>query len=276
MSQVSKIPLDVVVECPKNEIDMQYGLDTLKGTSDTMSIAAEAILRGRVPEKRTHKSDVRSILKNRFTGSYGVNFTLEVRDSFLRRRLRQIGSDTFLEVLTYFIMEALYLDSEELSKPASELVESLEGISDKLVERLKEPLTEMHKMNKYFGHDLRIGSKKKNNQKELFRLNETTSRNICESIKTQDDEEFEVVIVRFHSITGNGRFYIKSLKVIESFGFDSEIQGVRDQIRKAISKNLHENNTLQPEDGTFMRIKAKKIALPAGKVIKYLITGIYL
>jgi hypothetical protein len=272
-----KVNLDIVINSPKNEIDMQYGLETLKGTSDVVSIAAEAILRSRVPEKRTHKSDARTVLKQSFTGSYGHQFSIEVEDRVLQRRLRKIGNDIFLEVLSYFVMEALYLESGDLSPEAESVVEELSEISDKLIDRLKEPLVDTHKIANYFNYDIKIRQRKRGlvEPKQLLLLNKDTARNITEAVRSDIEEDMDVVIVRFHSITGNGRFYIKDKQEIESFGFASKVRAVKEQMRKSISSNLHKNNTVPPKNGEFMKIKVKKVTLPKGKVIKYLITGVY-
>ncbi|NOR68499.1 MAG: hypothetical protein GQ532_02180 [Methylomarinum sp.] len=272
-----KVNLDVVIDSPENEIDMQYGLETLKGTSDVISIAAEAILRERVPEKRTHRSDARTKLKQSFTGSYGHKFSIEIEDKQLQSRLRKIGNDTFLEVLGYFVMEALYLDSGELSSEADAIVEQLADIEDKLVTRLKEPLVDMHKIANYFNYKIKIRQRKRGlpEPKQLFLLDNCTAKNITEAIRSDVEEDLDVVIVRFHSITGNGRFYIKEFEEIESFGFASKVRAVTDQIRKSISANLHKNNTIAPGNGEFIKIRVKKVSLPNGKVIKYLITGVY-
>ncbi|MBY7882621.1 hypothetical protein KW471_03495 [Vibrio fluvialis] len=272
-----KVNLDIVIGSPDNEIDMQYGLETLKGTSDVVSIAAEAILRARVPEKRTHKSDARTKLKQSFTGSYGHKFSIEIVDKELQSRLRKIGTDTFLEVLSYFVLEALYLDTGQLSAEAEALVDELSDITDKLVDRLKEPLVDTHKIANYFNYDIKLRQRKRglSEPKELLLFNNCTAKNITDAERSDVEEEMDVVIVRFHSITGNGRFYIKAQEEIESFGFASKVRAVNDEMRKAISSNLHKNNTLPPENGEFMKVKVKRVALPTGKVIKYLITGIY-
>ena len=272
-----KVNLDIVIGSPDNEIDMQYGLDTLKGMSDVVSIAAETILRARVPEKRTHKSDARTKLKQSFTGSYGHKFSIEIVDKELQNRLRKIGTDTFLEVLSYFVLEALYLDAGQLSPEAEALVDELSDIADKLVDRLKDPLVDTHKIANYFNYDIKLRQRKRGlaEPKELLLFNNCTAKNITDAERSDVEEEMDVVIVRFHSITGNGRFYIKAQEEIESFGFASKVRSVNDEMRKAISSNLHKNNTLPPESGEFIKVKVKRVALPTGKVIKYLITGIY-
>ena len=73
-----KIDFDVTVDSGNYEMDMQYGLYTLKGTSDVTSIIAEAILKERVPVKRTHRSKVRTTPKGTFKGSIAKKLQLDI------------------------------------------------------------------------------------------------------------------------------------------------------------------------------------------------------
>lgn len=272
-----KVNLDVLIESPENEIDMQYGLETLKGTSDVISITAETILNERVPEKRTHKSDARTILKESFKGSYGHKFSLEIEDRELQRKLRKIGEDTFLEVLSYYVMDALYLETPALSEPAEKIVESLAGISDKLTNRLKDPLIEMHKISHYYNYNIKIRQRKRGfpNPKEILSLDKITSENITNAKQSKKEQLMDVVIIRFHSITGNGRFYIKDQEEMVSFGLFSKDWHVKKQMSISISENLLLNTGVSPDEGTTINVSVRKVSLPTGKIIKYLITGVH-
>ena len=66
--------MDIVIDCPSSDVDMQYGLETLKGTSDVIGIVAETILKEKVPDKRTHRSDVRTKLKSTFSESKSYSY----------------------------------------------------------------------------------------------------------------------------------------------------------------------------------------------------------
>lgn len=91
---MKKIELDLVVETTENEIDMQYGLETLKGTSDVVTLVSEAILQGGIAKagRRTASSNnLRTKLKQSFKGSFGQRFSIEIEDEKLIYKLKKMG-----------------------------------------------------------------------------------------------------------------------------------------------------------------------------------------
>ena len=140
------INLEAVIKSGDNDVDMDDALQTLSGTASVSCLIAEAILRGRVKERRTHADAVRANIKQSFKSSYGQRFELVFTDKALVARLNKIGKSVFTEAMGYYIREALYLDQIPLSKKAEELIESLSEIEYELTERLMNPLKEMHKV----------------------------------------------------------------------------------------------------------------------------------
>lgn len=270
--------MDVVIASPKGEIDMQYGLDTLKGTSDVISLVAEAILAGEIPPKgrRTHRSnDVRTKLKQSFNSSFGQNFAIEINKPELKQRLRQIGDEVFIEVMSYFILEALYLDSGELSPAASGVLDDIGHISNNLFARVKRPLIEMHQVAKYYNYKIELSHKRRGyDKKKVVALTEATSNNLTETRINDQTFDINAVIVRYHSKTGNGRLHVQGGDQFYSFGFSSQITAVKNSIKTKLSGNLHANNLIQPEDGTFVQLRVKKMTLPTNEIVKYLIVGL--
>jgi len=119
------INLDLVIESDEDSIDMKSGLDTMQGVSDSVRCVAESILTEKVPERQTSKSKVRTSLKKSFKGSYGHIFSLDVYDTQLQKKLNSIGRPAFIELITYFISEALYQDSNPLSNKAHKVLDAL-------------------------------------------------------------------------------------------------------------------------------------------------------
>ncbi|WP_040392219.1 hypothetical protein [Cellvibrio sp. BR] len=275
---MKKLELDLLIETEENEIDMQYGLETLKGTSDVVSIISEAVLVGAIKKtgRRTHKSnEVRTKLKQSFSGSFGQRFSLEIEDKKLIRKLNKMGDDIFLEVLSYFILEALYLDSGNLSKEASDVLDGLEGISDNLFSRIIEPLKDMHQISKYFQHDVKLRYRKRGHpEKQLVCLTDKTAANLTDAQVLAEEFEIDAVIIRYHSKTGNGRLHIRGGDRFYSFGYATQISLVQRLLRRDISENLHINNGIDPEEGTFIKLRVKKKVLPTDEVVKYLVLGI--
>ena len=57
------INFDVVIKSDDHQVDMDYGLKTLAGTSRVVSTMAEAILKKEVSERRTSVNDIRTQLR---------------------------------------------------------------------------------------------------------------------------------------------------------------------------------------------------------------------
>jgi len=278
MTRIKKLDLSIIIDTKEHEIDMQYGLETLKGASDTVNLIAEAILTGEIDKRgrRTHCSkDVRTKLKQSFKSSFGQKFSLEITKAELRSKLRQMGDDVFLEVLSYYVMEALILDSGTLSNEASQVLDDLEGVSDNLFKRLDNPLKDMHQIAKYYNHNVSLLHKKRGSpEKKLFCLTSKTCENLTDAHIEPGDTLIDAVIVRYHSKTGNGRLHIRGEDEFVSFGMRAGVMASSKDLRQRLSENLHINNLINPEDGTFMTLNTKKKVLPTGEVIKYLVTGI--
>jgi hypothetical protein len=273
---LKKLELDVVVESIDNEIDMQFGLETLKGASDVVSLIAEAILENNIGGRRTHKSNgVRTKLKQSFKGSFGQRFALEITKPELKSKLRKMGDDVFLEVLSYFVMEALYLDSGNLSKEAANVLDDMGDISKGLLKRLNKPLIDMHQLAKYFSQNVSLRHKKYGaGHRQLFQLTNETCKNLTETVIDPKQFTIEAVIIRYHSKTGNGRLHIKGKEEFYSFGFGTEMIAVKKELRTQISSNLHFNTIKNVDESDYIKLLVKCIKLPTGNIVKYLILGI--
>jgi hypothetical protein len=278
-SLIKKLELDVVISAPEGEIDMQFGLDTLRGTSDVVSLITEAILAGEMPAsgRRTHRSnDVRTKLKQSFKGSFGQRFSIEISNPKLKKKLRDMGDAVFLDVLSYFILEALYLDSGNLSNEVSAVLDKLGGISDNLFKRVKNPLIEMHQISKYYKYDLKLRYRKRgeHTHKQLVCLTEETSKKLTETTLENNTFTIDAVIIRYHSKTGNGRLHIRGASQFYSFGFAEVLGATKRIVRHKLSENLHINNLVDPEKGTYVKLRVKRIAFSTGDTVKYLIVGL--
>ncbi|WP_219927537.1 hypothetical protein, partial [Aeromonas sp. HMWF017] len=102
---------DVLIDSDDYSVDMTSGLETLQGASEVTRQIAETLLTEHVPQHLTSASRVRTKLKRTFNGSYGQIYSLEINDEILGERYKRIGKKTFLELMSYFINEALYLES---------------------------------------------------------------------------------------------------------------------------------------------------------------------
>lgn len=101
-------------------------------------------------------------MKKTFKGSYGQVFSIETYTKESTNRLREISKDVFSELMAYFLAEAVYQESDELSEKAKAILEELSASTiNKLLSRLREPLKDIHKVNKAFGYPVTIRYRKK-------------------------------------------------------------------------------------------------------------------
>jgi len=273
------LELDIVVDSKDYEIDMQYGLETLKGTSDAVSLIAEAILEDKVGGRRTHKSNgVRTKLKQSFKGSFGQRFALEITKPELKLKLKKMGDSVFLEALSCLLMEGLYFDYDDLSAEAHDVLEEMDYISNDLYKRINSALINMHQLSRKYNQNVTLRHRKYGAPfpQPLIKLTSDTCSNITDTEIDVTQQTLEVIIVRYHSKTGNGRFHIKGVEEFSSFGFGTTLISVQKELRKKISKNLHDNNTkdIGDGDGEYIKLVVKTLKLPTGKIVKYLVVGI--
>lgn len=276
-----EVNLDLVIQTKENqEMDMQYGLDTLMGASDTVGLIAETLLTKDL-KKRTHASRVRTKLKGTFKGSYGQKFSIHVEDKTLIKKLEKIGRDNFVNAISYIISDALYLNGED--DPPQEILQLIDELDDsidnnnytKLIERLEDPLKRLHYMPTYFHTTVAFRYRKRGEQpKELVKFDSGTIENITESYTSDSDSVFECIVFRVHNRTGNGRIYIKKTEEVVSFSLGSEIGSVRRKQIKKLSQNATDNAELKTENGTTLFLSAKEIRLKSGKLVRLIVSGI--
>ncbi|TCW80463.1 hypothetical protein C5O80_27065 [Burkholderia sp. SRS-46] len=267
--------MDVVIDTPDATVDMKSGLESLQGVSDAARCIAEAILTGNVPERQSHKSDVRTILKQSFSGSYGQIFSIDIFHEQVQKKFNKIGRPAFVELIAYFLNEAVYKEHKELSDKAQRVVDELGDKADDLVAQLrKSPLHHLHEVPMKFGYDVKVRYRKSRvDQTELARFDQKTA----ESLQAKLDPKVVPVVVaitRLNINTGNGRLAVKGEFDTVAFGFPMPYIRVLPGIKKVISENLNYNNGRDSLLWRHLHITAQPLKLPDGRVVKYIIKEI--
>lgn len=269
------LELDVVIDSPVNSVDMKTGLSTLQGASDAARCIAEAVLTEKTPKRQTHKGKVRTSLKKSFTGSYGHIFSIEIYDNKLRKKFKSIGQTVFSELIAYFLSESLYLDSKLLSEEAQVIVDNLGDTAEEIEKQLRiSALNNLHKASTTFNHDVKIRFRARgSNPIVLAKLNQTTA----EVLKTTESkkEDLTIRVTRLNIYTGNGRLVVQDENETVAFGFSTEYKRLPLDAKKGFSTNLHHNNGLGDDDCHYLKISAKALKLRDGKIVKYIITGLF-
>jgi len=268
------ISLDVVIGTQEYEVDMKAGLDTLHGVSDATRCIAETLLTQKVPQRQTTKSSVRTIMKKTFSGSYGQMYTIDISDEKLRKEYRKIGNETFAELMAYFMSEALYLESSDLSDKAQKIVNKLEDTAELLIKQLRvSAMEDIHEISTKFGHPVTIHYRKNRDEHiAIAKFNNETVRSL-QAKESVEQVEILASITRLNINTGNGRLLLKGADETIAFGFGIGYKEVGIAAKKKFSENLNFNNGLDSSKWRFLRIIATTIKLRDEKIVKYIVKG---
>lgn len=270
------IDLDLVIATKEDSIDMKSGLTTMQGVSDAVRCIAEGVLAEKVPERQTSKSNVRTSLKKSFKGSYGQIFSLDIHDEHLKKRLSRIGHTVFIEVIGYFISEALYKEPEPISARAEEVVDNLGETAEKIVQQLRvSSLENIHDISIKFNHDVLIRHRiNRDRQKLIASFDKNSATALHAAIGTRE-ADLSVVVTRLNIHTGNGRIQIEGENETTPFGFARSYQEIATRFKKIFSHNLDYNNGIAPDKWRYLRIAALPVKLKDGRIIKYIINKVY-
>ncbi|RKT91740.1 UNVERIFIED_ORG: hypothetical protein C7432_3142 [Pantoea allii] len=270
-----RVNYDVIIESGTDEVDMEYGIATLGGTSEVTCLLAEAILRKRIIRRRTHVNPARAVLKKNFTGSYGQNFDLIINEPELVAELRKISKPVFNEVMGYFIAQSLYLDAGDVSDEAESVIEGLSDIEDELIDRIRAPLKRMHEINIKKNYDIQLNYKQRNLDKmRVIKLTTATATNLFHSSIAGRPEEIRAYITRFNARTGNGRLVLEGEDDTVAFGFYSPLRIIQLEQKRMVSANLHTNNAAQAGRYTYLTLRVSRVNINSGETIKYLIHSV--
>ncbi len=268
------INLDVVIGTPEYEVDMKAGLDTLHGVSDATRCIAETLLTQKVPQRQTAKSNVRTIMKRTFSGSYGQMFTIDISDEDLRKEYRKIGNATFAELMSYFMSESLYLETAELSEKAQKIILKLGDTAESLVKQLRvSAMEDVHEVSTKFGYPVTIRYRKSALEQITIAKFDSTTVQALQARESDEQTEILASITRLNINTGNGRLLLKGADETVAFGFGIEYKAVTLAAKKIFSENLNFNNGLNSSNWRFLRIIVRPIKLRDDKIVKYIVKG---
>ncbi|MCX9469357.1 hypothetical protein IG522_17950, partial [Vibrio cholerae] len=268
---------DVVIDTANEySVDMKSGLDTLQGISEATRYIAETLLTDNVPKKLTHTKKVRTRLKKSFKGSYGQVFGLDIEDDLLKRKFKDIGAEVFAELMGYFVSEALYQEPLKLSPKAEKIVTDLGEKEEALINQLrKSSLEKIHEVSTKFGHDVKLRYRKSSVDQTVLAKFDKTTVYALKPISARNDVDITASITRLNINTGNGRLLLSGESETVAFGFSIEYKDVKIAAKKKFSENLNNNNGVHPDNWDVLKMIARPMKLKNGKIVKYIIKGIY-
>lgn len=268
----------VVIASDDYSVDMNSGLDTLKGASEATRQIATTILEERVPERLSSESKVRTNLKKSFKGSFGQQFSIDIYDIDVQKRLNKIGKKAFVELISYFINEALYQESLELSTKAKKVLKDLGvELEEKLIQQLqRSSLEHLHTVSNNFNQDVKLRYRQsREKQTTLAKVDRATHA----TLKPRTDrtkQNITASITRLNINTGNGRLQIQGADETVAFGFPGTRKYLELKVaaKTPFSKNLHTNNSRPREEWETLQLRVHTQTTITGRVIKYIIEGI--
>ncbi|WP_045376643.1 hypothetical protein [Vibrio campbellii] len=271
------IAFDIVIDSPEYAVDMKSGLETMQGVSDSSRHIAEAICLGRVVKRQRSESSIRTNLKETFKSSFGQVFSIDFYDEPSKEKFKKIGEDVFAEVIRYFMLEALYLETGELSTGAKKVIDDMGDNARALVVQLRQSsLKKLHAVSAKFNLDINVNHRKNDGatRNVLATFNRQTSTTLVTK-KTGNVLDIYAAITRFNINTGNGRLYINGQEETVAFGF-KKYREIKLAPKKIFTDNLGHNNGLTSEDWKYMRMQVETEQTREGKVVKYIIRKIYI
>ncbi|MCL9777047.1 hypothetical protein [Vibrio methylphosphonaticus] len=267
--------LDLIIQTEDHAVDMKSGLETLSGTSESIRTVVEAALTDHVSQRTYSTNKVRNKMMESFEGSYGVVFEVIVDDPDLKKKMTQIGERVLGELISYFIAEALYKDSPDLSDEAKVALDNISAeTQDKLLSKLRRsPLENAHSVPTHFGYNVTIKRHLNNlKRRDLVVLDREGKTNLAPRTN-KNVVTFRACITRLNINTGNGRLLKENESDTIAFGFTSSYRDVRVAARKKFSENLNKNNGIPSDQWEYIDITATTLRLKSGHIIKYMISG---
>ena len=179
-------------------VDMEYALETLSGASDVTCLLAEAILRKKVVHRHTASSPARAVLHQSFKSSYGQNFELVITDAKLNARLNEMTNSVLTEIMSFYISEALYIQNPPLSAKATRYIDELSEIEDEIINRIRNPLIKMHKINYRTNWEIEFNYKGSQQKRKIVNLDSRTASNLIYTETRREQINIIAVVTRFN------------------------------------------------------------------------------
>lgn len=268
------INFDVVIATPEYEVDMKTGLETLQGVSDASRCIAETLVTGKVPQRQTKNSSVRTTLKKTFKGSYGQIYSVDMLDQDSQKAFRKIGRAAFVELMAYFMYESLYLEAPALSPKAHAILENMGEASDELLQQLRvSSMENIHKISTRFDHGVKIRYRQNSVEHRIIADFNQSTVLALQAKEYPRTVQIVASITRLNINTGNGRLLLLGEEETVAFGFATGYKQVTLAAKKKFSENLNYNNGIDSSEWRYLRIVARPVKLHDGRIVKYNVTG---
>lgn len=266
------IELDVVMDSNDYSVEMNAGLETLLGASETTRRIVETVITERVPEKLTNSNKVQTRLKRSFRGSFGQRFSIEIEDEQAKRKMKSLGRTVIVELIKYFINEGLYRQPILLSPKAAKRLKELEMVEDELIEVLRRgSFTHLHSLSANFGRDIKLRYRKNTVDIDTVAMIDKQSYTTLKPLVVKKTSDIVASITRLNIHTGNGRLQLVGSNETVAFGFNTKYVLVPHHVKARFSQDLDHNNGVSQEHWTTLNLRVHTWNLKSGKIVKYIV-----
>ena len=177
--------------------------------------------------------------------------------------------------MEYFICEAMYSESSELSQKAYDKLISMGDASEELIQQLRNSsIKKLHSISKNFECDAKIRYRKSRDNITIINEFNTDTYSGLGAKPLDKAVSIQAAVTRFNINTGNGRIVLVDENTSISFGFKGSYKRQSYPLKKKFTNNLSVNNGYDNEDWTYLNLEVYPVARPDGKVVKYLFKGI--
>ncbi len=275
------IHFDLVIHSPGYTVDMKSSLQTMQGMSDAIRTVAETIANEVIPERKNFHDDTRTELEDSFEGSYGQNFRLVTCSENAKQKFNELGEPVVVEIIKYYLSEALFQDYPKLSPSASRFIDKLGTSSESLIQKLRNgTLQRVHTVPNTLHYDVSLHHKtyvkEEIKEVELLQTFDKETYAVLVPKKSKKIINISIAITRFNIFTGNGRCKVKGDNTDKTiaFGFIS-YKALKPKVKKIFSQNLDSNNGLDDEEVMhYINVSARELIKRDGEVVKYIIESV--
>lgn len=265
------VDLDILISTKDGLLDMKAGLETMRGVSNAVTTIVESVVTKQVPERKTARDPVRTRLKKSFKGSYGQIFSVDVFDEKFRDDFNSISSTLWGELISYMLNDALYLVDIDVSRGASEIIDSLGDKYNEVIDKIRYScLKDIHQASLRFNETVVLRVYQGNQQLPIANFDRETAA-VLRPIRSKETSKHLAVITRLNIHTGNGRLQIQGEKETVAFGFGVKYKEIELAAKKGFSENLDKNNGISEDEWVYLKVVVEAIKLRDGRIMKYII-----
>jgi len=272
--QALELEFEIIVKTGEDAVDMKAGLETFQGMSDAARKIATSFANDQVLKRINYKSDIKTRLKHSFKGSYGQRFSIDIQGGAEQRAINEMGTEVFVELLSHTMMAARYGRTPNLSKSAQVVLDAMRMSEIDLIDEIRSScMRRVHKVPAKFNQDVLLRHAPKGAQPVVVAHFDRSSAKLLDPIFDPVEVEIRAAVSRLNINTGNGRCKLLGEKDTVAFGFSGDYFFIDVDLKKHFSENLDANNGTPQEHWSYIPIRAQRVKLNDGKVVKYLIRG---